>query len=128
MEQPWHLAAMFKALIGRTGVIRTVRSTMPMSKCTVPPVAESGVFAEAEAIGSSRGGRTRKIHALTDAAHRPCVLLIASGHVLDAAMAPQPHWHATAAEWGFIPEGRVGTTTLDAFSRWEFNDFDPGDV
>ncbi|HET6881620.1 MAG TPA: cupin domain-containing protein [Pirellulales bacterium] len=38
------------------------------------------------------------------------------------------HWHATAAEWAFVLEGRVRTTVIDPEGRSETNDFDPGDV
>jgi oxalate decarboxylase len=38
------------------------------------------------------------------------------------------HWHATAAEWAFVLEGRVRTTVIDPQGRAETNDFDPGDV
>src|SRR5579862_7172814 len=38
------------------------------------------------------------------------------------------HWHATAAEWAFVIEGRVRTTVIDPQGRAETNDFDPGDV
>ncbi len=38
------------------------------------------------------------------------------------------HWHATAAEWAFVLEGRVRTTVLDPDGHAEVNDFDPGDV
>ena len=38
------------------------------------------------------------------------------------------HWHATAAEWAFILEGRVRTTVVDPRGFAETNDFDPGDV
>jgi len=38
------------------------------------------------------------------------------------------HWHATAAEWGFVIEGRVRTTVMDPRGEAEINDFDPGDV
>jgi transposase len=39
-------------------------------------------------IGTSRGGRTSKIHGLTDAAGRPRVLLISPGNLSDMTMAP----------------------------------------
>jgi transposase len=58
----------------------------PTSRRIVPPLVERGAFAEA--IGRSRGGRTTKIHALTDAAGRPRVLLIAPGNLHDVMMAP----------------------------------------
>lgn len=45
-----------------------------------------GAFAEA--IGRSRGGRTTKLHALTDAAGRPCVLRLSPGNINDIALAP----------------------------------------
>jgi oxalate decarboxylase len=38
------------------------------------------------------------------------------------------HWHATAAEWAFVIEGRVRTTVIDPLGNAETNDFDPGDV
>jgi oxalate decarboxylase len=38
------------------------------------------------------------------------------------------HWHATAAEWAFVTEGRVRTTVIDPGGFAETNDFDPGDV
>jgi oxalate decarboxylase len=38
------------------------------------------------------------------------------------------HWHATAAEWAFVLEGRVRTTVIDPAGGSETNDFDPGDV
>lgn len=40
-----------------------------------------------EAIGRSRGGRTTKIHALTDAEGRPRVLLLSPGNINDIALA-----------------------------------------
>jgi len=38
------------------------------------------------------------------------------------------HWHATAAEWAFVLQGRVRTTVIDPAGCAETNDFDPGDV
>ncbi len=38
------------------------------------------------------------------------------------------HWHATAAEWAFVIEGRVRTTVIDPRGRAETNDFEPGDI
>ena len=38
------------------------------------------------------------------------------------------HWHATAAEWAFVIEGRVRTTVIDPQGNAETNDFEPGDV
>jgi oxalate decarboxylase len=38
------------------------------------------------------------------------------------------HWHATAAEWAFVIEGRVRTTVIDPWGAAETNDFEPGDV
>jgi oxalate decarboxylase len=38
------------------------------------------------------------------------------------------HWHATAAEWGFVVEGNCRTTLVDPQGRSETNDFGPGDV
>ncbi len=38
------------------------------------------------------------------------------------------HWHATAAEWAFVHEGRVRTTVIDPQGNSETNDFEAGDV
>jgi len=38
------------------------------------------------------------------------------------------HWHATAAEWAFVIEGRTRTTVIDPRGNAETNDFEPGDV
>ena len=38
------------------------------------------------------------------------------------------HWHATAAEWAFVLEGRVRTSVVDPQGYSETNDFEPGDV
>jgi oxalate decarboxylase len=38
------------------------------------------------------------------------------------------HWHATAAEWAFVLEGRVRTTVIDPHGLAETNEFDPGEV
>jgi oxalate decarboxylase len=38
------------------------------------------------------------------------------------------HWHATAAEWAFVIEGKVRTTVVDPRGYAETNDFEPGDV
>jgi oxalate decarboxylase len=38
------------------------------------------------------------------------------------------HWHATAAEWAFVIEGRTRTTVIDPQGYAETNDFGPGDV
>jgi oxalate decarboxylase len=38
------------------------------------------------------------------------------------------HWHATAAEWAFVLEGRVRTTVIDPRGFAETNDFASGDV
>jgi oxalate decarboxylase len=38
------------------------------------------------------------------------------------------HWHATAAEWAFVIEGRVRTTVIDPQGNAETNEFGPGTV
>ncbi len=38
------------------------------------------------------------------------------------------HWHATAAEWALVLEGRVRTTVIAPDGTAEINDFNPGDV
>jgi oxalate decarboxylase len=38
------------------------------------------------------------------------------------------HWHATAAEWAYMVEGRVRTTVISPGGDSETNDFEPGDI
>jgi len=47
---------------------------------------------------------------------------------LEPGVARELHWHATAAEWAFVLEGRCRTTVVDPLGNSETNDFDPGDV
>jgi oxalate decarboxylase len=47
---------------------------------------------------------------------------------LEPGVMRELHWHATAAEWAFLIEGRCRTTVIDPQGRSEINDFDPGDI
>jgi oxalate decarboxylase len=47
---------------------------------------------------------------------------------LEPGVMRELHWHATAAEWAFVIEGRVRTTVIDPRGAAETNDFEPGDV
>jgi oxalate decarboxylase len=47
---------------------------------------------------------------------------------LEPGVTRELHWHATAAEWAFVLEGRVRTTVIDPLGRSEINDFDAGDI
>jgi oxalate decarboxylase len=38
------------------------------------------------------------------------------------------HWHANAAEWAYVIEGRCRVTTIDPENQCEIVDFGPGDV
>ena len=38
------------------------------------------------------------------------------------------HWHANAAEWAYVIEGRVRTTVIGPGGDSETNDFAPGDI
>ncbi|HSH62955.1 MAG TPA: IS5 family transposase [Methyloceanibacter sp.] len=77
---------MFEALTGSTGIIGTVAIDSSHIKAHRSAAGGKGTFREA--IGRSRGGRTTKIHALTDAEGRPRVLLLSPGNVNDIALAP----------------------------------------
>src|SRR6187455_273887 len=44
---------------------------------------------------------------------------------LEPGVARELHWHATAAEWAFVLEGRVRTTVIDPSGGSEINDFNP---
>ena len=48
--------------------------------------------------------------------------------VLEPGVMRELHWHATAAEWAFVIEGRVRTTVIEPQGYAETNDFEPGDV
>ena len=47
---------------------------------------------------------------------------------LEPGVMRELHWHATAAEWGFVTEGLVRTTVIDPAGHSETNDFGPGDL
>jgi len=46
---------------------------------------------------------------------------------LEPGVMRELHWHATAAEWGFVLSGRVRTTIVDPAGNQGTDDFDPGD-
>ena len=46
---------------------------------------------------------------------------------LEPGVMRELHWHATAAEWGFVLSGRVRTTIVDPAGHQGTDDFDPGD-
>src|SRR5262249_36880163 len=77
---------MFEALTGRRGSSGRSRSTARSSKRIARRLAEKGAYVEA--VGRSRGGRTTKIHALTDAEGRPRLLLLSPGNAHDVVVAP----------------------------------------
>lgn len=47
---------------------------------------------------------------------------------LDPGGLRELHWHANAAEWAYVIEGRCRVTTIDPLGRAEVADFGPGDV
>ncbi|MCG7521880.1 cupin domain-containing protein [Ruegeria sp. Ofav3-42] len=47
---------------------------------------------------------------------------------LEPGVARELHWHATAAEWAYVIEGRCRTTVLNPAGKSETNGFEPGDV
>jgi oxalate decarboxylase len=47
---------------------------------------------------------------------------------LEPGVMRELHWHATAAEWAFVIEGRCRTTVADPQGNSQTNDFDPGDI
>ncbi|WP_372579960.1 cupin domain-containing protein [Ruegeria hyattellae] len=47
---------------------------------------------------------------------------------LEPGVARELHWHATAAEWAFVMEGRCRTTVINPAGKSETNDFETGDV
>ena len=47
---------------------------------------------------------------------------------LEPGVMRELHWHATAAEWAFMLQGRARTTVINPAGQTETNDFDPGDI
>src|SRR6202051_1157856 len=47
---------------------------------------------------------------------------------LEPGVMRELHWHATAAEWAFVLEGRVRTTVIDPQGNGEEDDLRPGTV
>nr|WP_225649618.1 IS5 family transposase [Bradyrhizobium australafricanum] len=76
----------FEALTGKTGIVGPV--AIDSSHIKAHRSAAGGKGDYEEAIGRSRGGRTTKIHALTDDEGRPRVLLLSPGNINDIALAP----------------------------------------
>ena len=61
--------------------------------------------AKAPAIGPSRGGRTTKIHALTDVVGRPFALILTLGNVSDVTIAPELLARAGGARFVLADKG-----------------------
>lgn len=54
---------------------------------------------------------------------------IAGVHMfLDPGASRELHWHAIAAEWAFVIEGRCQTVVLDPSGASEINNYEPGDL
>ena len=79
---------MFEALTGTTGTIGTAAIDSSHVKAHRSAAGGKGGLSS-KRIGRSRGGRTTTLHALSDGAGRPRVLLLAPGNVHDVIMAPE---------------------------------------
>jgi len=54
---------------------------------------------------------------------------IAGVHMfLDPGASRELHWHAIAAEWAFVMDGRCQTVVFDPSGASEINNYEPGDV
>ncbi len=54
---------------------------------------------------------------------------IAGVHMfLDPGASRELHWHAIAAEWAFVIDGRCQTVVLDPSGASEINNYEPGDL
>jgi transposase len=88
MESPRHLAGYVQGGHRRhRGDRHSLNRQLPRQGAPLSGWRKRGAFKEG--LGRSRGGRTTAIHALTDAAGRPRVLLIAPGNVHDVMMAEE---------------------------------------
>ena len=72
-------------MTSQSGIYGTVAIDSTHVKATAPWRAQRGDFPQA--IGRSRGGRTTKLHGLTDAKGRPRVLLLTASNVNDITVA-----------------------------------------
>lgn len=70
------------------------------------PAAEKGE--QAQAIGRSRGGRTTKIHTLTDRFCRPMAFLLTGGQVADCVAADALRDHLVSAQILYADKGSGG--------------------
>lgn len=70
---------MFEALTGHSGVWGTVAIDAPHIKAHRGRRRKRGAFTQA--ISISRGGRTSKLHGLTDPQGRPGLLLLSAGNI-----------------------------------------------
>ncbi|MCW6533154.1 IS5 family transposase [Sphingomonas sp. MMSM20] len=78
--------AVFEALSGYSGAWGSV--AIDSTSIKVHRSAGGAKGGPSQGIGTSRGGRTSKIHGLTDTAGRPRILLISPGNTSDMTMAP----------------------------------------
>lgn len=54
---------------------------------------------------------------------------IAGVHMfLDPGASRELHWHAIAAEWAYVIDGRCQTVVLDPSGASEINNYEPGDL
>jgi oxalate decarboxylase len=61
--------------------------------------------------------------------HFPISKGIAGVHMfLDPGASRELHWHAIAAEWAFVIDGRCQTVVLEPSGASEINNFEPGDL
>ena len=64
----------------------------------------------------------------------PCATFPISSTMTGALFVIKPggmrelHWHANAAEWAYVIDGRCRVTTIDPENQAEIVDFGPGDV
>ncbi len=104
------LAAHFREDGGRrTSTRRTVHRLFPCEGASLGPNIKRGVFGQA--ISVSRGGRTRKIHALTNDQGRPAALALTPGQIADKAYDANRlrNWLKAKAFEPVIPSSATGT-------------------
>lgn len=65
--------------------LKSFPSTALISRRIVPPKAQRGAWTQA--VGTSRGGRTSKIHCLADDRGRPVAFSLTPGNIADIRMA-----------------------------------------
>lgn len=123
------VAAPFAARPGDGGFARRAGPLPPGDALAVhesnAPVAEFRFALDSSVPRVASGGWVKEV----STRQLPVARGIAGVHAfLDAGASRELHWHATAAEWAIVLDGRCQTVVIDPNGASEINNFEPGDL